>query len=144
MSLFLGCKCLAVPKKTFAFTAAKATLNTLEGDWRESKCLVISGLRISKTVVHMSLRWGKKIKIKFKKTPKILSICYPEPPKQLQHLPFPMSFTWTERFVSHMGCQVLSIYWMCSLAFILSAAILELRWSTSSRGYLSGYGAEHW
>lgn len=44
----------------------------------------------------------------------------------------------------HMGCHVLSMDWMCSLAFILNAAILELRWSTSSSGYLSVNAAGHW
>lgn len=56
----------------------------------------------------------------------------------------PFSASLTARLVSHMGCQVLSIDWMCSLAFIRSAAILELRWSTSSMGYFSEYGAAHW
>lgn len=43
----------------------------------------------------------------------------------------------------YMCCQVLSMDWMCSLAFILKAAMLELR-STSSSGYFSLNTGGHW
>lgn len=45
---------------------------------------------------------------------------------------------------SHMGCHVLSMDWICSLAFILRAAMLKQCWSTSSRGNLSVNIGEHW
>lgn len=40
--------------------------------------------------------------------------------------------------------HVLSMELICSLAFILKAAMLKLRWSTSSRGNLSVKTAGHW
>lgn len=43
-----------------------------------------------------------------------------------------------------MGCHVLSMDWICSLAFILRAAMLKLRWSASSRGNLSVNTGGHW
>lgn len=44
----------------------------------------------------------------------------------------------------HMDCHVLSMDWICSLAFILSAVMLKLRWSTSSRENLSVNTGGHW
>lgn len=41
-------------------------------------------------------------------------------------------------------CQGLPMDWMCSLAFILKAAMLVLRGSASSKGNLSTKVAPHW